>query len=80
MSQESHAFGHSVLDVAIGGSRSVVHIARRDTIAGSLVSSFPQTLALERGPQGWVSDRIGRYYPSAMPSLAEGPGVVPDDY
>lgn len=50
----------TILDVGIDGSRSVVRLSRRDTIAGSLVSSFPQTLALQKGTEGWVIDQIGR--------------------
>ena len=57
---KSQVVNITILDVGIDGSRSVVHLARRDTIAGSLVSSFPQTLALQKGPEGWVIEQIGR--------------------
>ena len=50
----------TVLEVAIEGTRSVVHLARRDTISGSLVSSFPQTLSLQKGTEAWVIEQIGR--------------------
>jgi hypothetical protein len=50
----------TILGVDIDGTRSVAHIARRDTIAGSLVSSFPQTLSFQKGAEGWVIEQIGR--------------------
>jgi len=41
-------------------SRCVVRLARRDTLDGSIVSSFPQTLRLGQGPEGLVIEEIGR--------------------
>lgn len=57
---KSQVVNITVLGVEIEGPRSVVHIARRDTIAGSLVSSFPQTLSFQKGAEGWVIEQIGR--------------------
>jgi hypothetical protein len=41
-------------------SRCMVRLARRDTLDGSIVSSFPQTLRLGQGPEGLVIEEIGR--------------------
>jgi hypothetical protein len=41
-------------------SRCMVRLARRDTLDGSIVSSFPQTLRLGLGPEGLVIEEIGR--------------------
>jgi len=38
----------------------VAHLLRRDTLDGSIVSSFPQTLRLGQGPEGLVIEEIGR--------------------
>jgi hypothetical protein len=57
---KSQVVNITILGVDIDGARSVVRIARRDTIAGSLVSSFPQTLSFQKGAEGWVIEQIGR--------------------
>ena len=57
---KSQVVNITILGVETEGSRSVVHLSRRDTISGSLVSSFPQTLSLQKGAEGWVIDQIGR--------------------
>jgi uncharacterized membrane protein len=36
------------------------HLLRRDTLDGSIVSSFPQTVRLAQGAQGMVIEEIGR--------------------
>ena len=41
-------------------ARCVAHLLRRDTLDGSIVSSFPQTLRLGQGPEGLVIEEIGR--------------------
>jgi hypothetical protein len=38
----------------------VARLTRRDTLDGSIVSSFPQTLRLAQSPEGLVIDQIGR--------------------
>ena len=38
----------------------VVHLNRRDTLDASTVSSFPQTMRLSPGPDGFVIEEIGR--------------------
>jgi len=50
----------TVLAIEIQGSQATARLARRDTINGSLVSSFPQTLSLGRGAGGWAIEQIGR--------------------
>jgi hypothetical protein len=41
-------------------STCVARLMRRDTLDGSIVSSFPQALHLNQGPGGWVIEAIGR--------------------
>ena len=41
-------------------SHCVARLVRRDTLDGSIVSSFPQTLRLGQGPEGLVIEEIGR--------------------
>ena len=50
----------TVVSVERQGAEAVVHVARRDTINGSLVSSFPQTFRLTRGKDGWAILEIGK--------------------
>ncbi len=38
----------------------LARLTRRDTLDGSIVSSFPQTLRLTQGPDGFVIEEIGR--------------------
>jgi hypothetical protein len=40
--------------------RCVARLTRRDTLDGSIVSSFPQTLRISQGAEGWVIEEIGR--------------------
>jgi hypothetical protein len=56
---ESHSVKFTLQSIEVKDPRAVVHLARRDTI-GSIVASFPQTLALHRGPKGWTIDEIGK--------------------
>src|SRR6266699_3538249 len=44
----------TVLAIEIQGGQATARLARRDTINGSLVSSFPQTLSLGKGSRGWA--------------------------
>lgn len=50
----------TVLSVDLQGTDAVVRVSRRDTINGSLVSSFPQTFRLARGKAGWGIQEIGK--------------------
>jgi hypothetical protein len=56
---ETHSVKFTLHSIEVKEPRAVVHLARRDTI-GSIVASFPQTLALSRGPKGWTIDEIGK--------------------
>ena len=50
----------TVLSLEVQGTQATARLARRDTINGSIVSSFPQTLTLARGQEGWTIEQIGR--------------------
>ena len=50
----------TVLAIEVQGGQATARLARRDTINGSLVSSFPQTLSLGKGAGGWIIEQIGR--------------------
>ena len=50
----------TILAIEIRQAQAVARLARRDTINGSLVSSFPQTLSLAKGAGGWTIEQIGR--------------------
>jgi hypothetical protein len=50
----------TVVSVDVQGTDAVVRVSRRDTINGSLVSSFPQTFRLARGKAGWSIQEIGK--------------------
>jgi len=50
----------TILAIEIQGAQATARLARRDTINGSLVSSFPQTLSLGKGTTGWAIEQIGR--------------------
>jgi demethoxyubiquinone hydroxylase (CLK1/Coq7/Cat5 family) len=50
----------TVVSVEVAGEAAVVKVARRDTINGGLVSSFPQTLRLTRAAGGWGIVEIGK--------------------
>jgi hypothetical protein len=50
----------TVTSVDMQGSDAVVRVSRRDTINGSLVSSFPQTFRLARKVGGWAIQEIGK--------------------
>jgi hypothetical protein len=42
------------------GDHATVKVTRRDTLNGSIVSSFPQTFTLSKGTSGWIIQDIGR--------------------
>lgn len=50
----------TVTSVDMQGSDAVVRVSRRDTINGSLVSSFPQTFRLSRKAGGWAIQEISK--------------------
>jgi hypothetical protein len=50
----------TVTSVELHGAEAVVRVSRRDTINGSLVSSFPQTFRLARKAGGWAIQEIGK--------------------
>ena len=50
----------TVLSLEVQGTQATARLIRRDTINGSIVSSFPQTLTLARGQEGWTIEQIGR--------------------
>ncbi len=56
----SHEVDITILSLQIEGEKAVAQLARRDTLEGSIISSFPQTLELVRASGGWVIEGIGR--------------------
>jgi hypothetical protein len=56
----SQAVEIRIESIQIDGAAAVARLARRDTLNGSIVSSFQQTLKLSRSGTGWVIDEIGR--------------------
>ena len=52
-SVKSQAVAMTINTVEVRDMEAVVHVNRRDTINGSIVSSFPQTFALVKGKEGW---------------------------
>jgi hypothetical protein len=50
----------NVLSVDVKEARATVKVSRRDTINGSIVSSFPQTFQLAKQAAGWTIEDIGR--------------------
>lgn len=49
----------TIESIQVQGEGAVVHLSRRDILDGALVSRFPQTLRLSRGPRGWSIEDIG---------------------
>jgi hypothetical protein len=50
----------TLVSLDVDGAAAVVRIMRRDTINGSIVSTFPQTLRLARGGAAWSIVEIGK--------------------
>jgi hypothetical protein len=50
----------SVLSLDVKEGKATVKVARRDTINGSIVSSFPQTFQMAKETSGWTIQDIGR--------------------
>ena len=57
---QSHTIVMTILAVDVQGTLATVKVSRRDTINKSIVSSFPQTFALEKAKDGWFVRDIGR--------------------
>jgi hypothetical protein len=50
----------TIVSVEVQALEAVVRVSRRDTINGSIVSSFPQTFRLAKNKTGWSIQEIGR--------------------
>jgi hypothetical protein len=59
-SVQSQVVRINVLSVDVRDGHAIVKVARRDTINGSIVSSFPQTFQLAKETAGWTILDIGR--------------------
>jgi len=59
-STRSHEVTITIEGLDCREDRCVARLARRDTLDGSIVSSFPQTLKLGPGKDGLVIEEIGR--------------------
>ncbi len=57
---QSQGVKMSVVSLEVKEGKATVKVARRDTINGSIVSSFPQTFLLAKQTAGWTIEDIGR--------------------
>lgn len=57
---QSQVVKMNVLSLEVKELKATVKVARRDTINGSIVSSFPQTFQLAKETAGWMIQDIGR--------------------
>jgi hypothetical protein len=57
---QSQVVKMNVLALEVKDGKATVKVSRRDTINGSIVSSFPQTFQLAKEPAGWTIQDIGR--------------------
>ena len=57
---QSQVVKMNVLSLDVKAGRATVKVSRRDTINGSIVSSFPQTFQLAKETAGWMIQDIGR--------------------
>jgi hypothetical protein len=57
---QSQVVKMNVLALDVKDGKATVMVSRRDTINGSIVSSFPQTFQLAKEPAGWTIQDIGR--------------------
>ena len=57
---QSQVVKMNVLALDVKDGKATVKVSRRDTINGSIVSSFPQTFQLAKEPAGWTIQDIGR--------------------
>jgi hypothetical protein len=59
-SVQSQVVKMNVLAMEVKDGKATVKVSRRDTINGSIVSSFPQTVQLAKETAGWQIQDIGR--------------------
>ena len=59
-SVQSQVVKMNVLALEVKDGKATVKVSRRDTINGSIVSSFPQTFQLAKETAGWMIQEIGR--------------------
>jgi hypothetical protein len=59
-SLQSQAVVITVQSVDVQGDSAIVRVSRRDTINGSIVSSFPQSFTLTKSHDDWSIREIGR--------------------
>jgi hypothetical protein len=57
---QSQVVKMNVLSLDVKDGKATVKVSRRDTINGSIVSSFPQTFSLAKETAGWMIQDIGR--------------------
>jgi hypothetical protein len=57
---QSQVVKMNVLSLDVKEGKATVKVSRRDTINGSIVSSFPQTFQLAKETAGWTIEDIGR--------------------
>lgn len=57
---QSQVVKMNVLALDVKDGKATVKVSRRDTINGSIVSSFPQTFQLAKETAGWMIQEIGR--------------------
>lgn len=59
-SLQSHAIVMTIQSVDVQEGQALVRVSRRDTINGTIVSSFPQSFILTKGKDDWSIREIGR--------------------
>ena len=57
---QSQVVKMNVVALDVKDGKATVKVSRRDTINGSIVSSFPQTFQLSRESAGWLIQDISR--------------------
>jgi hypothetical protein len=57
---QSQVVKMNVLSLEVKEGKATVKVSRRDTINGSIVSSFPQTFSMAKETAGWTIQDIGR--------------------
>jgi len=55
-----HEVQITVVSIEVAGDRAVAQLSRRDTLEGSIVSSFPQKLRMALNAGAWTIEEIGR--------------------
>ena len=59
-SVQSQVVKINVVSLEVKDGKATVKVSRRDTLNGSIVSSFPQTFQLAKEAAGWTIENIGR--------------------